>query len=832
MKNVVPRLIPYIIASLILIAADLAFFAPQLSGKVLQQSDMISAAGMAHEAQEYFKKTGTATYWTNSMFGGMPTYQIDNSGAKLSLFDYMVWYFNLTFQGPLGYFLMLSLASFLGLCFLGVGPWLALIGGIAISFATNHVGLMSAGHLTKIGALGFVPMIIAGAYVLFNKNWLAGFLIFTFGLAASIRMNHIQMTYYVGLILAFYVIAEIIVKIKEHKIKDLIRPGGALLAGIIISFLVNYSLLVGLNSYAKDTMRGGSILSVTNAQKTDINTASGTNGLGWDYAMQWSNGFHDLLSTIIPGAVGGSSNEEWSKTSKIASTFRKNGITIPQDFKLPLYWGDLPFTSGPDYMGILIIFLFILGLFVIKGPFKWFALFSFVFLMLQSLGKNFSVLNQLLFEYLPYYNKFRTPNSILNVLSSVMPMFAMYGLYQFLQMNWNKDSLKQLFYRTGIPLAGLLIFTILIGPSIFDFKSSSDSGWENNNVMYTALLDTRGEYLRSDAFRSLIILFIGTVLLYFVALKKLKVNYFLIGFTILVLIDLFSIAKRYVDDDDFQTKKNNATNFTPRAVDTEILKDADLSYRVFDLSVNTFNSSITSYFHKTIGGYSPAKLRRYQDMIDYYFSKSNINALSMMNTKYIIDQKGALHTNPNALGNAWFISQVKNVNTPDEEIQGVANINPAEEAVFLQSEFKDIHLPIALQKSGNIKLINYKPDQLSYQSSSTSEQLAVFSEVWYGPNKGWTATIDGKPVEHFRVNYLLRALNIPAGDHKIEFSFKPKDIINNQNISFYAGTLFGLCILISIALGLKKVINQPLENIQVDAVTIKSSASTKPKSKK
>lgn len=823
MKNVINKLVPYILALVLLISIDLVFFAPQWTGKVLQQSDMISITGMSHEAKNFHEKTGQVTYWTNSMFGGMPTYQIYDPTTRTNLFDYFFWLFNLKVQGPLGYFFILSIASFIGLCCFGIGPWLSLIGAFSIAFASNHIGLVSAGHLTKIATLGFVPMIIAGTYLLFNKDWRSGFFVFTFGLAASIRMNHIQMTYYVGLIISIYVLVEMAKAIKEKKYTSLIKPGLAMLAGTVISFLVNYSLLTGLNSFSKDTMRGGSILSATSAQKSDINTASSNNGLGWDYAMQWSNGSVDLLSIIVPGAVGGSTNEKWSRNSDIAKSLRQGGVNIPKDFRLPLYWGDLPFTSGPDYVGILMVMLFLIGLFIVKGPFKLFALFSVIFLVLQSLGKNFSMLNHLLFDYLPYYNKFRTPNSILNVLTSVLPVFSIYSLFIFTKQSWSKEALNKLFSRTVLPLAGLLLLFVLLGPSLFEMKSGrSDSGWESNAGMYRALLDARASYFKSDTLRSLLLLITGGSLLYYMGLKKIKPYLFLIGFGALMLTDLFTVAKRYVDQNDFIAKKSDETNFKPREVDTEILKDQDLSYRVFDLSIDPFNSAIPSYYHKMIGGYSPAKLRRYQDMIDYYFSKVNISVLNMMNTKYIIDQKGVLQSNVGALGNAWFVSQIKTVDSPDEEIKNVGTINPAEEAVFLASEFKSIHLQPAYQKNGTIKLLNYSPNHLSYQSSTTSEQVAVFSEVWYGPDKGWTATIDGKPVDHFRVNYILRAMTVPPGDHKIEFDFHPSEFIANKNLSYFSGMLFGLMILAGIFWEIWRYLkrNPVMETEQVNATLL------------
>lgn len=832
MSNLIKLFSPYLVAASILVLINLLFFSPELSGKVLHQPDMIKNAGAAHEARTHHEKTGRLTYWTNSMFGGMPTYQIYAPSVKTSLFDYLVRSFSLFFNGTLKYYLILSLASFIGLCFLGIGPWLSLIGACSIALATNHINLASAGHLTKIATLGFIPLIITGVYLLFNDQWKTGFWVFTFGLAGCVRMNHIQMTYYVALILMFYVLAEIITRIRENKLHTLILPGLALVVGIFISFMVNFSVLMGLRSYAKDTMRGGSILNTSSMQKVDVSTASGTSGLGWDYAMQWSEGITDLLTLVVPGAVGGSSIEPWSQASPMADAFRKNGTPITSDFTLPLYWGDLPFTNGPDYLGILIVLTFIMGLVLVHGPFKWFALCSAVFIMLQSLGYNFSLLNKTLFEYLPYYDKFRAPNSILNVLAVVVPVFSMYSIFYFIQQSWTKETILKLFKKTLFPLAGLLIVLILAGPSLFDMRSEmGDPDWKNNSGLYNALLNSRASYLRSDSLRSLVILILGGGLLYFFGVGKIKKNDFLLAFGLVIVFDLWIVAKRYVHGGSFQQETVEASNYQPRPVDREILKDTSLSYRVLDLSVNTFGSAFPSFFHKAIGGESPAKLRRCQDMIDFYFSKKSMPALNMMNTKYLISSQGALKPNPDALGNAWFISKVKKVNSPEEEIEAVAHLNPAEEAILLVPEFNTIQIARSYSRQGNIRLTQYLPDQLTYQSSTDSAQLAVFSEVWYGPDKGWYALIDGQPAEHFRANYLLRAMQVPAGDHKIEFKFEPREIVKQQNISFYSGWLFGLLLLASLASAFKSLINTVPPIIQQELPPIKpTSVSSKSKS--
>ncbi|MGB2733493.1 MAG: hypothetical protein WBC35_06475, partial [Saprospiraceae bacterium] len=611
MSNLIKYLSPYLVAIVILVSLNLLFFSPELSGKVLQQSDMINNTGMAHEAKQYFEKTGKVTYWTNAMFGGMPTYQIYVPQTKAGLFWSMTRWLGLSFTGSLKYYLILSLAAFIGLCCLSLGPWLSLLGAYSITFAANHIVLVGAGHLTKIAALGFVPLIFVGLHLLFNKNWKLGFLVFTSGLAGSISMNHIQMTYYAGMLVTIYIIFECFQRSKEKKINTLIRPGLAIAAGVIISFLANFSLLMGLQSYAKDTMRGGAILHTAVAQNTASNSASSKSGLGWDYAMQWSEGFSDLLSICIPGAVGGSSNETWSKESKMAQALVKNGTPINENFKLPLYWGKLPYTDGPDYAGILLILTFVMGLVLIKGPIKWFALVSAIVLILLSLGSHFSLMNKLVFNYLPYYNKFRAPNSILNVLTVLIPLFSMYSLNDFIKQNWTQEKLLRLFKWTVLPLIILLLVVALFGPSLFNMRSDlGDPDWKNNKGLYQALLDTRAGYLRSDTIRSLAILIAGAGLMYFFGLKKIKFNDFLLAFGLLIAMDLWMVAKRYVNASDFQAESFEESNFKPNLVDQEILKDPDLSYRVLDQSVSIYTSSRPSYFHKAIGGHSPAKLRR------------------------------------------------------------------------------------------------------------------------------------------------------------------------------------------------------------------------------
>ena len=810
MSKLIKYFSPYFIAASVLVCLNLVFFSPELNGKIIHQPDMIKNAGISREARMHYEKTGQQTYWTNSLFGGMPTYLFYAPPLKTGLFDYLVKMFGLNFKGSLKYYLTLSLGAFLGLCFLGIGPWLALIGAYAIAFATNHIGLVSAGHLTKIGTLGFIPMMLIGGYLIFNKNRKPGFLLFTFGLSGCIRMNHIQMTYYAGMLLLIFVIAETISKIREKNLRSLAMPGLMLVSGGMISFMVNYSTLLGLRSFAQDTIRGKYLLSAPKKAHSDSLPDHSKAGLNWEYATQWSAGPLDWLTFLIPGAVGGSSNEKWSKTSAMADAFRKSGVKVDTDFKLPLYWGALPFTSGPDYLGVMIVLAFIIGLLLIKGKLKWIVLCSVIFIMLQSLGYHFSFLNKFLFDYFPYYNKFRAPNSILNILSIIVPLFGIYSISIFMRQQWTRATIQDLLKKSALPLGILLILIIVAGPWLFNMTTEwGDPDWKSNNNLYQALLETRKNYLRSEALRALVILMIGTTLFYYFALKKIKQNDFLLVLGLLIGLDLWTVGKRYLSAEDFQVETYDQSNYRPRSVDLEILKDTTISYRVLDLSINTFSSTNASYFHKAVGGENPAKLRRYQDMIEYYLSKNHMPSLNMLNTKYIIEANGSLQTNPTALGNAWYVSNVLKVNSADEEIASINSINPAETSIFLPSDFNDVHLSASYPAEGNIKLTYYQPDELKYEASAKSEQLAVFSEIWYGPDKGWYATIDDKPADHFRVNYILRAILIPPGDHDIKFKFNPKTIVVQSNVSFYAGSVFGLWVIISIGVAIRNFIRNP-----------------------
>ncbi len=803
MKEVIQKILPYLFAVTLLIAFDLYFLSDLLNGSELVQPDMDNAYGMRQEVYQYYKQTGETSYWTNSMFGGMPTYQIWAPEAKFNLFDFIINAVSLFSSNlNLRYFLLLSMGAFLALCFLDIGPWLALIGAVSISFSANHIGLLTEGHLTKIGTLAFIPLIFIGAYLIWKQRWVKGTLLFTLGLAASISQNHIQMVYYTAICLSIYVAAEFFqaFKNKEEKWKKSI---GCLLIGTLISCLINISFLFVLKEYSKDTTRGTKILSSKFAS-----TTSDDAGLKWDYAMQWSNGIADLMNLIIPGATGGSSNEKVKSDSKIGVTLKNAGYPADAIVHAPLYWGNLPFTSTPDYLGIVMVLFFLIGLIIIQGPIKWFALISSILIIILSLGKNLSFINKLLFDYLPLYNKFRAPNSSLNILSSIVPIFSVLAIYKFIQTRWTLNQFRNLILKTAGPTILVLVVLLAMGAFFKMTNSTSDNTFKVNPKLYSALLEARHFYFRFDTLRSIILLILAGGLLYLFVVEKIKGENLILGIGILVLFDSWTIARRYLDESDYMSPKSYENLFAKRPVDQQILRDTSLSYRVQDLSIGTYNYALSSYHHKTIGGHHAAKLRRYQDMIDLYFSKSNQSALDMMNTKYIISPNGSLQVNTGALGNAWFVKSLLSVNSHDEEISSIAHLHIQDSAALLSKEFSNTTVKKEYTGEGSIMLTKYSPNDLIYFSKTSADQFAVFSELWYGPNKGWQAYIDHKPVEHVRVNYILRALPVPGGEHTIEFKFNPTTIIRYKSIEWIAKMIFGIILLSYLFISVLKRWNQ------------------------
>lgn len=768
------KVLPHLLAIGIFLLISTLYFLPQLSGKKVEQGDVIQYYGMAQEADQYRQQTGVLSLWTNAMFGGMPTYQI-NTIKDGNLLKYVDNTLRLFVDEPIGRFFAAMLCFYILMVSLGSTVWVAVPAAIAFGLTTNTLILYEAGHNTKIRAISFFPLIAAGMLLAFRSRYLWGGVLFALGLGLNVMSNHVQMTYYLFLTLIVFGIARLIYDVKKNQLPHFGKAAGILILGGILAVAASASNLLPTYEYSRDTMRGAPILEPEG--NVPSQSSSETEGLAWDYAMQWSNGFVDLFSSVVPGAAGGGSAEPVDDDSAIVQDLQRKGARLPADFAAPLYWGALPFTSGPIYFGAIVFFLAILGLFLLRGPTRWWLALGILLTFMLSLGKNLEWFNRLIFDYFPLYNKFRTPNSVLAVASFLFPLLGFLGLQRALDPQTDRaEVMRGLKWSAGIT-AGLCVILALLGPSLFDFASDGDGRYVQAGFDLNAIVADRQSLLQGDALRSLLLVILAAGFLWGWLTDKLRFKMLMAGITLLVLIDLWSVGRRYLDAQDFTTPTNYQANFRPRPVDEAILQDPDPNYRVLDVTVNTYNSSMSSYFHKTIGGYHAAKLQRYQDLIDRHLQTGNQGVLNMLNTKYFIipgqDEQPTYQQNPGALGNAWFVDSLVLVQTPNQEINALNDIDPARTAVVLEREFGDYIAGFDPAPAGSISLSNYLPWELTYQSESSSEQLAVFSEVWYGPDKGWQAYIDGEPVDHIRVNYILRALRVPAGTHEIRFVFDP-----------------------------------------------------------
>ena len=780
MKNILLKAaMPHLAAIALFLVANALFFAPTLSGKVLKQGDIISWNAAVQESREM--GGGEELLWTNAMFGGMPMYQISYApkGYHIRFLTKNLLTFRLS--DPINQFYAMMLGFYVLMLILGVHPLIGMAGALAFGFSTSNLILLEAGHSNKLWTVVYMPFIIGGLYLMYyQRKYLIGGTLFALALAANLGANHVQMTYYFAMTIAVLGILWMVESAYNRSWKPLLITGVIALTGAVLALGATLSSLWPTYEYSQDTMRGKPILSAA-APNTDNSPAQGsssnTDGLNWDYAMQWSNGSSDLLASFIPRAVGGGSSEPLSSGATYTTLKQSGAATSPDgSIALPLYWGDLPFTSGPIYFGAVIVFLFLLGVFLIKGSFKWWALSAVVFTLLISLGKNVEWFQRLFFDYLPLYNKFRSPNSVLTITAFFFPLLAAYTLSVVVKNEYDsKTTEKALFWAGGIS-GGLALFLALFSPSLFAFSSPGDANYQPELV--ALLKQDRESFLSKDAWRSFGLIALAFGLIYAYLKKGISATVLIACVGLLAVVDLWSVGRRYIRPDNFVSKTEYSNQFAERPADRQIrsLEKSRGDYRVLDLSVGLTSSTMPSYYHNSIGGYSAAKLQRYQDLIDFHISKMNIGVLNMLNTKYVITQDGQVQPNPGALGAAWFVDNIRIVQSPDAEIRALDSLNTGETAIVLDQEFNNYLGGFDPVKGGSISLKSYNPQHLVYSYDAPSEQLAVFSEIWYGPNKGWKAFIDGKEVDHIRANYVLRALRVPAGKHEIAFRFEPRSV--------------------------------------------------------
>ena len=794
MKN--NKVLPFLIAILVFVIISLTYFSPVLEGKKLFQSDIAQFKGVSKEIVDFRTEYHTEPYWTNRVFGGMPAYNVSayyphnyiKKADQLLRFlprpaDYLFLYF-------LGFFILLYV--------LKVEWKLAIVGALAFGFSTYLIIIFGAGHNAKAHAIAYMPVVLAGILSVFKRNYLIGFVLTALGMALEINASHPQMSYYLMFMVIILGLIYLVDALKEKTLPHFVKSIIILFAAVIIAIGVNATSLLATQEYAKESTRSKSELTIKpdGTSKQDITT-----GLTKEYITEYSYGILETFNILIPRFYGGGSRENLGKDSETYIFLKdKIGRTQAKSFaeNLPTYWGTQTYVEAPAYIGAVLIFLFVLGLFSVKGNLKKWLLAVTVFSILLSWGKNFPALTNFFIDYVPLYNKFRAVSSIQVIAELAIPLLAILTVNKFLKDKNDKESqLKYLKYAT-IGVGGLTLLFTLFGSSLFSFESLRDTGLEQQLPGFSdAIIADRKSLFFKDSLRSFLLIIISAGLLWAFLKGKINRNATIIVFAVLILIDLVIVDKRYVNNEDFVSKRQQEIPFQATIINKEILKDKS-HYRVINWVVNPMNDGSTSYFHNSIGGYHAAKPRRYQELFEFQIAKNNIEVWNMLNTKYIIfpDNQGEerLQQNYEANGNAWFVNEVEFVDTADEEIKGLDSLRTKQKAIVNVAFKTEIEKSkFAKDSLDIITLISYQPNEMKYESNTSSEQLAVFSEMYY--KNGWNAYLDGKLTPHIRANYVLRAMQVPSGRHEIVFKFEPTVIKKGNTITL---TSFALLLLIPI----------------------------------
>ena len=812
------KLLPDLIAILAFVLLSFAYFFPaDIENRILFQHDTAAGAGAGQEVKEYYEQTGERSRWTNSLFGGMPMYQIAPSydstkslqwvqkAYQLFLPDYVC----LTFMLMLGFYILLRV--------FGIPVWLAGLGGIMWAFSSYFFILISAGHIWKFITLAYVPPTIAGIVLAYRGKLLWGGILTALFVALQITSNHVQMSYYFFFVILFFVGAYFEKAWRTKTLPQFFKASAVLIVAALVGIAANVSNLYHTYAYSKETMRGKSELVQTGdaAKQT-------SSGLDRDYITQWSYGIDETLTLLVPNFKGGASA---ALSQSETAMSKANPMYSSLYGSLTQYFGTQPMTSGPVYVGAFVLFLFVLGCFIVKGPLKWALIGATFFSIVLSWGKNFMPLTDFFIDYVPLYNKFRAVSSILVIAEFTIPLLAIFALKRLLE---EPEILKQEKKPLGISLlltAGIaLLLAVAPGSIGSGYVPAQEAQMLQNAVnqqmipanelsgILANLGEMRAELVSSDALRSFIIIGIGCSLLWLYASGKLRSSLTIAGITILCLADMWGVNKRYLNDAQFVPHSIRTETFTKTNTDELILQDTSLDYRVLNFATSTFDDNNTSYWHKSVGGYHPAKLRRYQEMIEHHISPemqaaykaiataggemdsvdaNKFRVLNMLNTKYFIFPAGQQRQtvpilNPHAYGNAWFVNKVQYVNNANEEIDALDSIIPTETAV-VDARFKDVLKGTTesyKDSLSSIRLTSYAPNRLTYETNNAQDGIAVFSEIYYQP--GWQVTIDGQPADIARANYILRAMNVPAGTHTIEMRFDPQSLHVTEGIAYGA----------------------------------------------
>lgn len=810
---------PDLLMVAIMVTVSLLYMSPVFEGKTLPQGDVIHAQDQIADVLEFQDETGEYPGWTNSAFSGMPTYQLKSPPSK-NIFHYLLRFFKLYLPG---YTVAILFVALLGFYFLlrtlKLNHWLALAGALAFGLSSHHIQLIGTGHVSKIYAAAYMAPVIAGMFMVFKKKYLGGGLLTAFGLGIQISTNHVQVTYYLGIMVVLYLLVELVYALKEKYFSHFTKASMVLFIALILAILPNMTMLLTTYEYSKETTRGKTAL-------VDENN-KGDGGLDLEYMTQWSYGVGETLNLFIPNLYGGGSGTSFGDNSETLRALKKLNMPQAQAERINSgvgYWGNQPFTGGPHYLGAITIFLAILGLLLIRGPKKWWLIIVILLSIMLAWGNNFMWFTEFFAKNIPLYNKFRDVTNALLIAQFATPLLAFLGIRAWIsdEKRDEKEKLKKLYIATGIA-GGIAALVILIPGALFSFVSWQDAGNLSNGFPVDAFQADRLTIARKDAFRTLVFVLIGAGILWSSLKTKIKPVHLYGALALFILIDLWVVDKRYLNNDRFVSSRQLEQMSKILPADQAIHADQDLGYRVLDITSaaqDPFRYSRPSRYHRSVGGYHGAKLGRYQDLVDRYLfaeaaqmlaarnnpkatQESVMNAIdslrihNMLNTGYLIySLQAAPFPVKGALGSAWFASEIKQVSSANEEISAIGEVDLGFVAIVndeFQEQIAGLGVSTPTSTPDNISLTERLPNYLSYDAKANDKRLIVFSEIWY-PH-GWKAFVDGEETEILRANYLLRAIVVPAGEHQIEFRFKSDSLRIGQAVALIGSILVILLLL-------------------------------------
>lgn len=784
---------PHLIVFLGFIILSLAYFNPVLKGEAIYQSDIMHYIGMAKQQNDFRAETGEETYWTESAFGGMPTYQL---GAKyphnyIKSLDTALRFL----PRPADYLFLYFIGFYILLLVLKVDYKLAALGAIAFGFSTYLIIILGVGHNSKAHAIAYMPLVLSGIILTFQHKYIQGFLLTALAMALEISANHFQMTYYLMLLVLVLGVVYLIDAYKKKVLPHFFKSVGLLLVSVVLAIGLNATSIMATQEYVKESTRGQSELTIL----PDGTPKEVTKGLSKDYITQYSYGFLETFNLFIPRLLGGGNGEDVGKDSEMFKFYRNIGASPVEALRevknTPTYWGKQPIVEAPAYVGAVVLFLFVLGLFLVKGRLKWWLLAGTLMSLLLSYGKNLDFLTNFFIDYVPLYNKFRAVTSIQVILELCIPVLAIFGLVRlFNDFEKKEDKLKALKYSAIITGGVALLF--LIFKSSFDFVGVNDGYYrtaygEYGQSFVDALRADRATLFTQDTLRTLVLVLLSAGTIFMYLKQKLSETLVVLIFAVFIIFDLVGVDRRYVNNDNFVSATQVNKPYKANAADLEILKDTG-HYRVMDLEANA--PAKAAYFHNSLSGYHAAKLKRFDELFDFYIAKNNMNVLNMLNTKYFIvnDEQGVFpYTNTDANGNAWFVETLQKVASANDEITALDSLDTKLKAVTTAPELSNATFTV--DSTAKATLTTFKPNVLTYKTNNTHDGFLVFSEMYYG--NGWQVTLDGNDVPHYRVNYALRGMPVPAGSHTITFTFDPDVVKTGSSIALASSILLGLLIL-------------------------------------